>query len=40
MARGALEFEKAMIAEGLSAKTIEEVERFYSPEAFGKVFRD
>jgi AbiV family abortive infection protein len=34
MARGALEFEKAMIAEGLSDRTIEEVERFYSPETF------
>jgi len=34
MARGALEFAKAMIEEGLSTHTIEEVERFYSPETF------
>jgi len=34
MARGALEYEKAMIAEGLSNRTLEEVQRFYSPETF------
>jgi len=40
MARGPLEYEKAMIAEGLSNRTLEEVQRFYSPETFtGVKFR-
>lgn len=34
MARGALEFAKAMIEEGLSTQSIEEVERFYCPDTF------
>ncbi len=34
MARGALEFEKAMIAEGLSNRSVEEVEKFYDPATF------
>lgn len=34
MARGALEFAKAMIEEGLSTRSIEEVERFYCPDTF------